>query len=191
MGLAVELVGIEGDAGHVGFAHEALAANHFSPAQVTLRWGVAAAAAGVALFPRQDVAGASWGLEPVFGATDAQRHDALRLGSHDEVPMVPLTEMLAPYRRVDLLHADIQGGEAELVEACLPVLGEKVAFLVIGTHSRQIEGRLLAGLLRAGWLLEIERPCIMTLGGEAPSTAVDGVQGWRNPHLLPQGDVSP
>lgn len=57
------------------------------------------------------------------------------------------------------------------MEACLAVLGEKVVYLVIGTHSRQIEGRSLAVLP------EIEHPCIMMFGGEAPFVAVNCVQG--------------
>lgn len=40
-------------------------------------------------------------------------------------------------------------------------------------------------LLGAGWRLEIERPCLLHLTEGAPMTHVDGVQGWRNPALLP------
>ncbi len=183
MGKAVQLIGIEGDEGHIGFAREACEANGFRPSEVTLHHGVAAAKPGTALFPRQDKAGSSWGLEPVFGATEAQREQALRSGRCDALPMVPLEDVAAQHGRIDLLHIDIQGGEADLVAACLPLLGRKFAYLLIGTHSRAIEGKLFEVLLGAGWRLEIERPCRLHLIEGTPSTYVDGVQGWRNPSL--------
>ena len=34
-----------------------------------------------------------------------------------------------------------------------------------------------------GWRLEIERPAILSLDGDAPAVLIDGVQGWRNPAL--------
>lgn len=186
-GLDVHLIGVEGDAGHVGFAHEATAANGFSPAQVTLRHGVAADSPGIALFPRQDIAGVAWGLEPIFGASDEMLAAAHRTASHDILTMIPLAELAAPWLRIDLLHVDIQGGEAALVAQSLPVLHEKIAYLLIGTHSRQIEGQLFETLLNAGWRLEIERPAILSIAPDGPVINVDGVQGWRNPALLPPG----
>lgn len=182
-GLNVRLIGVEGDPGHVAFAMAACAANGFGPEQVILHRGVAAAASGMALFPRQEKAGVNWGLEPIFGATPAQRRDAVKSGSHDAVPMIGLADLTAPYPRIDLLHVDIQGGEADLISGCLPALRDKVAYVLIGTHSRQIEGRLMDTLLGADWVLEIERPAILGLGQNGPYVTVDGVQGWRNPRL--------
>jgi len=102
--------------------------------------------------------------------------------------MIPLSKVIDNYPKIDLLHIDIQGGEADLISACLSLLSEKVAYIVIGTHSRQIEGRLFDLLLQAGWWLEIERPAILSLTGH-PVVTVDGVQGWRNPRLLPVKDI--
>ncbi len=188
-GLEVRLVGIEGDAGHVAFARETCAANGFAPAQVTLHHGVAAGQSGTALFPRQQRGGGEWNLQPNLDATDEQRRAASRTGSDDALPMIPLAELAASLPRIDLLHVDIQGGEAALIAECLPTLDEKVAYLVVGTHSRQIEGSLFDTLLRSGWQLEIERPAILSIkplaGTSNLSVAVDGVQGWRNPRLLP------
>ena len=182
-GLDVRLIGVEGDKGHVGFAHEACAANGFHPSQVELHNAVAAATTGVALFPKQEEAGAAWGLEPIFGATEAQRRKAVGTGDYDEVPMVALEELARPHARIDLLHIDIQGGEADLVAGTIDLLRAKVAYLLVGTHSHRIEERLRDMLLRAGWRLEIERPAIL---GPGASLVVDGVQGWRNPVLLPE-----
>jgi FkbM family methyltransferase len=183
VGLDVRIVGVEGDLGHVAFAHEACSANGFDTTQVAVHRGVAAATSGVALFPRQERAGVNWGLEPIFGATEEQRISAVQFGSYDDVPMIGLAELTAPHARVDLLHVDIQGGEADLIAGCVPILDEKVAYLVIGTHSRQIEGRILETLLGAGWILEIERPAILAIEARSLHVTVDGVQGWRNPKL--------
>ena len=184
-GLKVRLVGIEGDEGHIGFAEEACATNGFTAAEVHLHRGIAAATEGTALFPRQAQAGVAWGLEPIFGASETERAAAARAGTHDEVPMIALGTIAAEHGRIDLLHVDIQGGEADLVAGCRAVLHEYVAYLVVGTHSRQIEGRLFELLLDDGWVLEIERPAILDVGGAGPVVTVDGVQGWRNPRLLP------
>jgi hypothetical protein len=108
-----------------------------------LHRAIAAPANGIALFARQQQAGMEWGLEPVFGATAEQRQHAS--GSHDELPMIALQEITAAHRRIDLLHIDIQGGEADFIAGCLAVMDGKVGSLVVGTHSRQIEGRIMEG----------------------------------------------
>jgi hypothetical protein len=182
-GLAVQLIGVEGDQGHIGFAREACATNDFSSDQLTLRRGIAAPTSGVALFPRQNQAGVNWGLEPVFGASEAEQEMAIAAGSHDVLPMIALADLTAPHSRIDLLHIDIQGGETNLIAGCLPTLAERVAYIFIGTHSRQIEGKIMEMLLAEGWLLEIERPAIFELYSGTPKTTADGAQGWRNPRL--------
>lgn len=182
-GLDVRLIGVEGDVGHVEFAHEACALNGFEPAAVTVHHGIAAARAGIALFPRQLQAGLTWGLAPIFGATPEQSAEAIASGTHDQIPMISLRDMIGDHAKLDLLHVDIQGGEADLVDGAIETLNQKVAFLLIGTHSREIEGRLFKTLLDAGWALEIERPAILQLGDAGPIISVDGVQGWRNPRL--------
>lgn len=183
-GLRVHLIGVEGDRGHIGFAEEATTANGFAPSERSLHHGIAAAAPGTALFPKQDRAGVNWGLEPVFDATQAQREAAIASGEYEALPMLSLSNITAQHARVDLLHVDIQGGEADFVERSLDLLRNKIAYLLIGTHSRPIEGRLFTTLRQAGWQLEIERPAMLNLDDLSGSVAVDGVQGWRNPTLL-------
>ena len=186
LGLEVRLLGVEGDRGHIGFAREACATNGHPPSQIALHHGIASARSGIALFPRQAETSGSWALEPVFGATEEQRRQAAQAGTHDELPMIALEELLAPYPRIDLLHMDIQGGEAEIVRQCGELLAAKVAYLVIGTHSRQIEGEIFGMMLAAGgWALEMERPAILHLHEQGPHVTVDGVQGWRNLSLCP------
>ena len=184
-GLTVNLIGVEGDRGHIEFANEACATNGFLDSDITLHLGVAAAESGLALFPKQDLAGLSWGLQPIFGATKEQRESAVASGNYHELPMIALADVTKDCNHVDLLHIDIQGGELELIKDCIDLVSRKVRYMFIGTHSRQIEGALFTILLSAGWKLEIERPCFLKLDGPIPYTWVDGVQGWRNSLLLP------
>jgi len=97
--------------------------------------------------------------------------------------MVPLSEVIGSRERIDLLHMDIQGGEWDLVTRTLELLCEKVAYMVIGTHSRVLEGKLIDTLSTAGWLIEVERPAIISVDSGLPQTTADGVQGWKNPRL--------
>jgi hypothetical protein len=51
--------------------------------------------------------------------------------------------------------------------------------VVIGTHSRPIEGKLIEHLNERGWILEFEQPCTFALEGSELPVRVDGCQGWR------------
>lgn len=184
-GRGVHVIGVEGDAGHIAFAKAGLAENGFADYESTLVTGIAAGQSGVALFPLQETAGESWGLEPVLGADEARTQELMATGRYSALPMISLAELAAAHARIDLLHIDIQGGEADLVEACLDILSAKFAYVLIGTHSREIEGRLFEVMLGAGWVLDMERPAFLTLAGDRPEVTVDGVQSWRNPALLP------
>jgi len=186
-GLKVKLMGVEGDAGHCTFAIECLTNNKFEASEFSVTRGIAAAESGDALFPKQDVPGTAWGLEPVFGASAEEVERATANGSFDVLRMISLSELFDGVERVDLLHVDIQGGEGDLLDAARAVLDQKVAYVVVGTHSRQLEGRIFTTMLQAGWTLEMERPAILGLKtrGE-PRIEVDGLQGWRNPRLDPK-----
>lgn len=183
-GLDVKLIGVEGDLGHITFAQESLTTNKFSPGAYKLHHGIASATNGRALFPNQDVAGGSWGLEPLFNASETEHAKALATGRYFELPMVALEDVIGNEPRIDLLHVDIQGGEVSLVRDSAKILSERVAFMVIGTHSRAIDGLVAEELLSKGWSLEIERPTIYVLEDGVPSTRVDGLQGWRNRNLF-------
>ncbi|MEZ2331796.1 FkbM family methyltransferase [Mesorhizobium sp. RCC_202] len=178
-GLAVELIGIEGDSEHVAYAYEAMAANGFSREKSRIIHGVAAPEKGVALFPVVENAGASWGSEPILNATSIQIKEASASGHYQQLEAFPLSEIVEN-KPVDLLHIDIQGGEADFIDAAIADLNRFVRYIVIGTHSRQIEGRIMSTLLSQGWKLEMERPAIINLADGQPQIRVDGVQGWRN-----------
>jgi FkbM family methyltransferase len=184
MGRNVQLIGIEGDRGHHAFAREAAATNGFPEDKLTLFHGIAAAKDGVALFPNQSLSGQNWGLEPIMNPGRFKRSTA-KLAGYTELPAISLQTATKNHARIDLLHIDIQGGEADLIKDSLELLNDKVAYIVVGTHSREIEGQIFETLRTAGWLLEIERPAILSLVNGKPIVTVDGVEGWRNPNLLP------
>jgi hypothetical protein len=181
-GKAIHLIGIEGDKSHIGFAREALETNGFLSSQCQLVHGIAAAESGTALFPTQ--AGGHWGLEPLFNVEHDRQHDLIAAGTHEALPMVALGDVIAGHT-IDLLHVDIQGGEANLVRSCLDLLSAQVAYVLIGTHSREIEGELFRAMSQGGWALEIDRPAILTLANGTHSLSCDGVQAWRNTKLRP------
>ncbi len=181
-GLAVELIGVEGDAGHVAFAHEALTANGFAAGDYKVIHGIAAAEDGKALFPKS-ASGRDWGMEPVLDASPEEVERAAAAGTHDILDRIRLATIVDE-RPIDLLHIDIQGGEADFVAGCLDDLAKYVRRVLIGTHSREIEGRIMQTLFAAGWALEMERPAIFSLDDpRAPSIRVDGVQLWMKPAL--------
>ena len=178
----VYLVGVEGDVGHIEFAEEARQANGFSASEYRVIHGIAAAGRGTALFPIAQAPGQSWGLEPVFGATEAQIRAATTSLTHHALKMIPLDQITGG-NPLDLLHIDIQGGESAYVRENIGELSQSVRRMVIGTHSRQIEGEIMDVLLASGWHLEIERPAICAIEDGRPSIRVDGVQGWHNPAI--------
>jgi hypothetical protein len=185
-GLVVKLYGIEGDKKHISWAKENMAANGFAEKEYTVVEGIASPKTGKALFPLADKGAIHYGLEPIFNASDLEIQKALKNKSHEILPMVPLEKIFSGESRVDLLHVDIQGGEVDLISGSMDYLSKHVSYLVIGTHSRSIEGKLIDILLKNGWILEIERPAIFHMKQSELVTAVDGVQGWRNPELLPE-----
>ena len=182
-GLTTKVIGVEGDPTHVDFATETLDRNGFAENERALFRGIAGAREGVALFPTKSADVEDWGLEPVFDPTPEQRAALAKGGTYEELPVFGLEKLMGDLTYVDLVHIDIQGGERDFVANSIDALNARVGYLVIGTHSRPIEGALFETLLTNGWELEIERPAVIDVNGTAPVTLVDGVQGWRNPRV--------
>jgi len=181
-GLSVDLVGVEGDPKHVSLCHKTMASNGILPSEYSIVRGVASAASGVALFPKRQPDESNWGFEPIFNATESMEQELVSSGAYEALEMIPLHEVIGDRTLVDLLHLDIQGGEVDVIRGTLDILKEKVGYILIGTHSRVIEGELIGILQSEGWVLEIERPAIFLVSTDGTlQTAVDGVQGWRNP----------
>ena len=182
MGKGVRLVGIEGDRLNFGLAEETLAANGFGADDYVLHHGIAHAESGTAAFPQQQAGDDAWGLFPVFSTDEDAYKSAIESGRYTELPMIGFDALAEEHGRFDLVHIDIQGGERDLVAACIDAFTRSAAYVLIGTHGREIEGDIMRTFRAAGWTLEIERPAILDVVHDV--VTVDGVQGWRNPALV-------
>lgn len=182
-GLSVDLIGIEGDKNHLLNAAEVLALNDFDEDQYSLHHGVAGPKPGKALFPDPEAGTAAWGGAAIFYPDE----DTLAKAEEDDTVQVldcKTLEEVSAGQPIDLLHIDIQGAETDYVAGNLDSMTKYARRMLIGTHSRVIEGKLMECLLDAGWILEMERPAIAPPHAGQPITRIDGVQLWGNPALL-------
>ncbi len=181
-GRRVELIGVEGDPNHLKNAVKTLEMNGFTSENYKLFHGVAAAQAGHAIFPNVQAGTAGWGAEAIF-SPDA---DTLaRAATDPDVQVLDCytLEQLGMGNVIDLLHIDIQGAEVDYVAGNLDNMNTYVRRVLIGTHSRIIEGQLHDIFLKAGWRMEAERPAIAPIQNGVPITSIDGVHMWINPAL--------
>ena len=104
---------------------------------------------------------------------------------HIDVPTCTFDSITELVSSIDLLHIDVQGAEYELIEHAVDKIEESVTFMLVGTHSRLIEGRIQELLLSRGWSLLIDEPSGSIFNGARPSLAGftyrDGVQLWNIP----------
>jgi hypothetical protein len=177
-GRTFRLYGVEADEVHLGYAREALADNGIGPENYQLLRGIAGAASGTALFPLI-ASGVDWGGTALFGLDAAEMAARIEAGSHVEIPVADIPALVD--EPVDLMHVDIQGAELALLTELYPYLCERVGYVMIGTHTREIEGGLIELFSRGGdWVMEMERGVIHRIIDGRPITICDGVQGWRN-----------
>jgi FkbM family methyltransferase len=179
-GLAVDLIGIEGDAYHLTSAAKTLVLNGFEVGQFSLHHGVAGPRPGKAIFPVHATDGANWGAEPVFYPDPPILAAATHRKDVQILDCMTLTD-LAHGQPVDLLHIDIQGAEVDFIRGNFDAITAHVKRVLIGTHSRVIEGQLCDWFARHGWRMEMDRAVIATLADGKPITQIDGVQLWANP----------
>jgi hypothetical protein len=101
----------------------------------------------------------------------------------EQLPCYSLRTLLEPYPAADFVHIDIQGAEFDVIAAARAVLEAKVRRLIIGTHGRLIEERLMRELAGRGWRLESEEACVFEQNDEHIYLRGDGCQVWKNPRL--------
>lgn len=183
IGRRVDLIGVEGNHLHLVNAEQTLRLNDFGPEAFTLFHGIAAPREGKALFPSPDAEKTIWNGEAVFYPDAATLKRAEADPAVQVLDCYPLAR-LSDGKRVDLLHIDIQGAETDYVAGNMHDIDKLVARVLIGTHSRSIEGHLMDMFLAAGWRLEMERPALIPLKAGKPHTTIDGVQMWANPALV-------
>lgn len=107
-----------------------------------------------------------------------------------KVPGVPLSfvvEKFSSNQPIDLLHIDIQGSEYYAIPMDIQLLTSSVKRVLLATHSRPIEGKMMEIFHAAGWRLIAEEPCGFTYREDLDSiegmTTKDGSQYWVNARL--------
>jgi FkbM family methyltransferase len=186
----IHMMGVESDPGHMESMRQHLLDNGFNPDEHRMVEGAVGASAGTALFPRVEDHANQWGARPAVladgGVADADRaYLGSLLDDSIEVEVFDVCDLLREREHWDCVHVDIQGAEVEVLRAAMPELLARARFVIIGTHSRKIDGDLVDLFHRAGWLLEHEKPAKFAFIAGSDSleamTTVDGAQVWRNP----------
>jgi FkbM family methyltransferase len=190
----IRLYAVEGDPQHFRCLRQHFADNGFEPNQHVLIQAAVGTADGVADWPVLDEASAaeSWGNRPIRSDGD---YAGRSFPVTQPVQVIAMRDLVRREPLWDLIHIDIQGDEVEVCRSCIEDLNARVRWLIIGTHSRKIDGDLLELMCRSGWVLEHEKPARFTFFSNPVTleamTTVDGTQVWRNPRLFqPEGSLS-
>jgi FkbM family methyltransferase len=182
------LYGVEADPDHFDFMRQHFRDNGIDPDAHFLLNAAAGARAGTARWPKVANPFSEWAIRPARenNAADAS-YDGPRLEHCAEVPVLAVTDLLECESRWDLVHIDLQGWEGEICAAAADVMDRRVHRLVVGLHSRRLEGEVLELFYSRGWVMENEKPTRFIYHPRAPTvenmTVLDGVQVWRNPRL--------
>jgi FkbM family methyltransferase len=185
-------VGVEADKDHFDSMQRHLVDNGFGASEVRLHHAAVGPSDGFAAIPVPSDSSADWGLRAEFfddrqtadsfaAAGTREDYRGFKFRAYSIVKTLSLPTILDGIASVNLLHVDVQGSECDVLLPHLRLLSSRVKYLVVGTHSRVIEGRLIDALGREGWSLEIEMPCSFAIGKSSLDVTVDGVQGWRGP----------
>jgi len=189
----IKMVGVEVDEKHMVSMHQHLTDNNFNPANHELLRGAVGAQKGKAIFPKIADAANQWGARPAkITNNKIDTSDSNYLGNllnleHEEVDIIPINELLEKQSLWDLVHIDVQGWESQICSVAIENLNKKARFVIIGTHSRKLDGEVLTLFHEAGWILENEKPTRFHYNKEVKElegmTLADGTQVWRNPKL--------
>jgi FkbM family methyltransferase len=170
-GLPYRLVAVEASADHLAFLRAHIDDNEIDPACCRIVHGAIGAVDGAVRFPKLTGRTDDYGV----GVGHASEE-------FEEVAAYSITTLLKDEPIVNVLHCDIQGAEADAFETSVEAVNSNVRCAIIGTHGRSIEERLHTIFTKAGWSMERDKPCGVTLG-RSVNLAYDGVQVWTNPRL--------
>lgn len=173
----IKLYAVEGNERKIANIRTHMADNGFDPDEHVQIGAVIGARDGYALFPITE-ATEGWGSAAIFTESEEDRP------GYERVRSISLETLLKDEPLVDFIHFDVQGAEAEVVAGAIDMLTAKVRYLVIGTHSRVIEGQLMETLRPRGWILENEQPERSRHRRDGIEVLMaDGTQVWRNPAI--------
>jgi FkbM family methyltransferase len=191
----IRLTGVEADPGRFALLRRHLLDNGFEPDQHTLIQAAVGVQGGTAQWPYLADPRNHAGARPVGTAirntmateSTESDYDGTNTRKVIDIAIVPFADLLKNETRWDLVHVDVQGDECDLCRTCSELLSQRVRYLVVGTHSRKLDGELLEIMFKAGWVLEHEKPTRFVYDMSRESLEVmtthDGTQVWRNPRL--------
>jgi FkbM family methyltransferase len=191
------LFGVEAEPVHFGWLREHFEDNAIDDSRATLMRAAASHKNGRAWFQIGD--SAAWYGQSIKaddevpdgvvdgGLWSETQVDGIRMQRVESIDLRTIAEQLP---LIDYVHMDIQGSEADFLEAHPAVLDRRVRFVNVGTHSSVIEDRLRVLFQGLGWECRYDIPlqtaALMRSGPGAEPIRVDfgdGVQVWRNPRL--------
>lgn len=185
----IQLLAVEGDPEHFKSLRQHFTDNDFEPTEHTLLQAGVGVSRGVAEWPVLDDACEFWGCRPL---KDGRDYLGCQFQRTTQVDIVPMRELVLRKEVWDLIHIDVQGEEVEICRSCLAELNARARWIIVGTHSRKLDGDFVELMCKAGWLLEHEKPSKFNFVPHAASleamTLLDGTQVWRNPRLLRAGE---
>ncbi len=178
----IRMTGVEGDPHHFAFMVQHLKDNGFDPGDHRLHQAAVAIDDGTAKWPVTKDSSGQYGFRPL---TDAGDYMGRAFAETQDVALISMRKLVLSEDRWDLIHIDVQGSEFAICKSALAELNARARRVMIGTHSRKLEGDLLELFGEAGWILENEKPCKFDFSPHYNSlealTTVDGTQTWRNP----------
>jgi len=180
----VRLIGVEASDEHLAFSRQHFADNGLDADEHVIIHAIAGAEDGTARFPKIINPAEHYGANAAFSRAEEVVDRSGFLGEYEEIRSISLTTLLDGIEVVDILHSDIQGAETGVITAAIERLNQCLRRIVIGTHSRLIDGEMIDLFTKHGWILEYELPCVVRqqTNGEV-ATLVDGEQVWRNPRF--------
>ncbi len=180
----IHVYGVEGDAGHFAFLQQHMSDNQIPEGRFTAFNAAIGPERGSAEWPLAENAADVYGGRPLDDGADYHGRRPQRTVT---VPVLALRELRPPAHVGAVLQIDILGGEGELCETCIDAVTARVRRVFVGTHSRALDGQVMATFHRAGWSLENEKPTILKWHDGSPTlenlATVDGLQVWRNRHF--------
>ena len=129
----IRIIGIEAEEQHFGYMQQHFTDNGIGPDEGSPVLGIVAAESGIALFPVATDPSREWGLRMLgraghdrarlladLGAEPVPaRPDHYTVGNRPHeyrlVPAYGLSDLMGDHPRVDYIHFDIQGAEAEVI----------------------------------------------------------------------------
>jgi len=187
----IVLCGVEPDPGRFALMSQNVKDNALEHYSITLIEAAVGTSDGTVRWPRIADPANDAGARPLTGSCGGDRlgdrGDPVRCSETIEIAIVSFGRLLARQPVWDLIHIDIQGSEVEICNAFADELLASARYLVVGTHSRKLDGDLMELMFRTGWHLDHEKPTRMAFSTDAAGleqmTVQDGTQVWRNPRL--------